>query len=277
LNKIQVTLTVEEGKEIIALGILKHPLLLNSIEKGKVVFKGGTTVSKITEKLLNLPLRISGRITTRGTVSSLKTLNSPHSILLHDGKWKNIDDTIADEIHGFSSNDLIICGANAFDFKGRAALMAGSPGGGNIGKSISSWYSEGASVIIPVGIEKMIPGDLDDIIKRSSRTGKSLSWGMAVGLIPLYGEIFTEVEAIKMLADVDCYVIGAGGLGEAQGSTTLEINGSTDELEKLINTLQDVKSRVLSISGDKESLVECAAICDNCSKHLSCGYKRRVL
>lgn len=277
MDKIQATLTVEEGKELIAYGILKHPVLLNSIEKGKVVFKGGTTVSKITEKLLNIPLRISGRITARGTVSSLKALNSPHSILLHDGKWRNIDDTITDEMHGFSANDLIICGANAFDYKGRAALMAGSPGGGNVGKSMSTWYSEGASVIIPVGIEKMIPGDLDEIIKRSSRTGKSLSWGMAVGLIPIYGELFTEVKAIKMLADVDCFVIGAGGLSEAQGSTTLEIWGQTDELEKVINVLKDVKSRVSSISGDSESLVECSAICENCSRHLSCGYKRRVL
>lgn len=276
LDKLQVSLTVEEGKELISLGIKKHPKFINSIEKGKILFKGGTTVSRITEKLLNVSLRISGRVTSRGTVSSNKIIDSPHSILLYNGKWKNIDETISDEVHGFTNNDLIICGANAFDYKGRAALMAGSPGGGNVGKSMSSWISEGASVLIPVGTEKMIPGDLDEIVKRSSRTGKSISWGMAVGLIPLYGELFTEVEAIKTIADADCFVIGAGGLGEAQGCTTFEIWGVTDELEKLIKIIKNIKTKDLNISGDNESLVECSAICDNCSIHLSCGYKRGV-
>lgn len=277
MDKIQVTLTVEEGKEIIALGILKHALFLKSFDEGKIIFKGGTTVSKITEKLLGVSLRISGRITTRGTVSSLKALDTPHSILLCNNKWNNIDKTIVEEVNGLTKDDLIICGANAFDYKGKAAMMAGSPGGGNPGESLSSWFSEGASVLIPVGIEKMIPGDLDEIIKKSSRTGKSLSWGMAVGLLPIYGEIFTEVEAIKMLADVECFVIGAGGLVGAQGCATLEIWGSEDELDKIIEILIGVKDGALNISGDEQSLVECRAICVNCGRHLSCGYKSRFL
>lgn len=277
MDKIQVTLTVEEGKEIIALGVLKHPLLLNAIDMGKIIFKGGTTVSRITEKLLDLPLKISGRITARGTVSSLKALDTPHSILLYDNKWKNIDNTIVEEVKGFTENDLIICGANAFDYKGRAVMMAGSPGGGNVGQSLSSWVSEGASVLIPVGIEKMVPGDLDEIIKKSNRTGKSLSWGMAVGLLPIYGELVTEVEAIKILADVECFVIGAGGLSSAQGSATLEIWGSRIELDKIIGILKTIKSKTTDISGDPESLIECEAICVNCGRHLSCGYKSNSL
>lgn len=59
MDKIQVTLTVEEGKEIIALGILNHPLLKSALEKGKVLFKGGTTVLKISKKLVDMPFRIS--------------------------------------------------------------------------------------------------------------------------------------------------------------------------------------------------------------------------
>lgn len=277
MNKIQVTLTVEEGKEIIALGILKSPVFMNSFKNGKIVFKGGTTVSKITEKLLGVSLRICGRITSRGTVSSLKALESPHSILFCDGNWKNIDETIVKDVQGLTKNDLILCGANAFDYKGRAALMAGSPGGGNVGQSLSSWYSEGASVIIPVGIEKMIPGDLDEIINKSSRTGKYLSWGMAVGLLPLYGEVYTEIKAIKNLADVDCFAIGAGGLAESQGSTTFEIWGSKIELDKIIDILKIIKGSVTSISGDKDSLDECQAICENCARHLACGYKNKSL
>jgi len=278
MKKAQVTLTVEEGKEIIALGMLNHPILIDTMKNGKILFKGGTTVSKITEKLLGVELKISGRITPRGTVASKDIVEGAHSIVYNKGKWSNIDDKILDEVSKFTHKDLIICGANAFDNNGNAAIMAGSPGGGAVGQSLSAWYTEGAKVIIPVGIEKMIPGDLREIIKKSGRTGKSLSWGMSVGLMPLYGELFTEIEAIKTLADVDCFPIGAGGLENAQGSITLEIHSSTDdEYKKIIRILADVKSKEHKISGIEDSLVECEAICDNCRRHIGCGYKSKKI
>lgn len=278
MYKLQVTLTVEEGKEIIALGILNHPTVIDSIKNGKILFKGGTTVSKITEKLLGVSLRISGRITTRGTVSSKNIIEGAHSIIYNKGQWWNVDESIVEETSKFTHKDLIICGANAFDNNGNAAIMAGSPGGGKVGQSLSSWYTEGAKVIIPVGIEKIIPGDLSEIIKRSSRSGKALSWGMAVGLMPIKGELFTEIEAIKTLADVECFPIGAGGLGEAQGSSTLEIITSSDEeYEKIIKILKEIKLKDIAVGGLKDSLLECEAICDNCNRHIGCGYKSKKL
>jgi len=277
MKKIQITLTVEEGKEIIALGMLNHPIFKNTIDNGKILFKGGTTVSKITEKLLKVPLRISGRITQRGTVASKATLKEAHSILYHNREWKGVDADIVAEVAKFTDKDLIICSANAIDNYGNAALMAGSVGGGLVGQSLSSWYTEGAKVIIPVGLEKIVPGNLSEIINKTGRRDKSISWGMSVGLMPLYGEIFTEIEAIKTLADVDCFPIGAGGLGMAQGSITLEIHApSNEEYEKILEILKTIKTKPIGISGLEDSLEECEAICDNCSKHIGCGYKSKV-
>lgn len=278
MKKLQVTLTVEEGKEIIALGLLKHPIFVNAKEKGRILFKGGTTVSKITEKMIDVPLRISGRITQRGTVSSKDIVEGPHSIIYSKGNWTDVDDNIVERVQRFSKNDLVICGANAIDYKGNAALMAGSPGRGNVGRSLSSWYTEGAKIIIPAGIEKMIPGDLDEIINKTGRRGKLIAWGMSVGLMPLKGELFTEVEAIKQLAKVDCFAIGAGGLGDAQGSITLEIwSPNREEFDKIVKVLKGVKSGDKEVSGIKDSLIECEAICENCTRHIGCGYKTKLL
>lgn len=47
MKHIQVTLTPEEGKEIISLGMLKHPLLISAIKNNRTLFKGGTTVSRL--------------------------------------------------------------------------------------------------------------------------------------------------------------------------------------------------------------------------------------
>lgn len=277
VEKIQITLTVEEAKEVISLGVMNHLSFLNSRQKGAILFKGGTTVSKITERLLDIPLRISGRITRRGTVSSLYPSKSPHSILLRGDSWQNIDDNITEIASKLTSEDLIITGANAIDVFGNAVMMAGSVGGGNPGQSLSTWYTEGVSVLIAVGSEKLIPGNLNDIIRRSGRTGKRVAWGMAVGLMPVIGEIFTEVEAIKRLAEVDAYIIGAGGIGEAQGSATIEITGSLSELDRLLKILEKIKQTESKVGGNQETLIECEAICENCQRHLACGYKKGIL
>ena len=145
---------------------------------------------------------------------------------------------MVEEVQKFGRNDLIVCGANAFDANARAALMAGSSGGGIVGQSISAWYSEGAQILIPVGIEKMIPGNLDEIIRKCGKKGQIPILGNGSRPHPLYGEIFTEVEAIKRLAHVDCFPIGAGGLGQAQGSITLEIWGEEGELDKIIDIVK---------------------------------------
>jgi hypothetical protein len=273
MKKIQFTLTVEEGKQIIAMGTCEHPLFKRSLSNSRIILKGGTTVSRIAEIIAGIPLKISGRISKRGTMASVGKTQAPHSIIIEKGKWLNVDEDIVKLSQTMGGNDLVVCGANAFDSQGRAAMITGSAGGSNPGASLSFWYSEGVPMLIPVGIEKMIPGNLDEIISRTGRRGKDLSWGMAVGLLPLKGEIITEIEAVRLLTGVECQAIGAGGLFEAQGSVTLEAWGEDIKIDNLIEIIKKIKCENIKVSGDPESLKECAPICDPCKRHLSCGYR----
>lgn len=273
MEKIQVTLLVEESKELIARAVVRHKAVQESLKNGKLVFKGGTTVSRISEKLVGVPLRICGRITERGAASSLKSNGHPHTLLLEGGIIKNIDDCMGSEYEKLSCHDTVIIGANAIDVFGNAAMMAGSPGGGDVGRNMSFLSTEGVRVLVPVGLEKLIPGNLNEAVSRSSRKGLSLSYGMSVGLFPVHGEIITEVEAIKLLADVECHVIGAGGLGNAKGSVTLEIWGHDWSVAAIHEIIRDIKSSELRASGEAVSLIECAAPCSSCGRHLACGYK----
>ena len=68
--KVQFTLTVAEGKRLIARGIASLPEVRKAMAEGLILLKGGTTVSALSEELCGMPLRISGRITPRGTVSA---------------------------------------------------------------------------------------------------------------------------------------------------------------------------------------------------------------
>ena len=69
MEHIQFTLTVEEGKALLARGVMQHPRFIEAQQTGKILLKGGTTVSRVAELAIGTPLRISGRITSRGTVS----------------------------------------------------------------------------------------------------------------------------------------------------------------------------------------------------------------
>jgi hypothetical protein len=277
MSKIQVTFTVEESKELIARAIVKHPYIHHSLKNGAIVLKGGTTVSKISEKMVGIPLRICGRISERGTVSVWKETEYPHTLLIKDGKYENIDNYLLEKTMNLGPDDLIVCSANAFDSKRTAVMMAGSSGGGSTGLSMSHWYTEGVKVIIPVGLEKLVPGNLDESILRASRRKVDFSNGMSIGLLPLPGELFTEIEAFRIFGDVDVHVIGAGGIFGANGSFTFLIEGDKNEIIRIIDLVKEIKNSHPQVSGEANSLKECSYPTDRCAYHEGCSYKTGTL
>ncbi|WP_434630689.1 hypothetical protein [Thermoanaerobacterium thermosaccharolyticum] len=271
--KAQFTVTVNAGKWLIAKAITKIPEVQKAFKNGRIILKGGTTVSCVAEELIGMKLRISGRITPRGTVGSFESVEVPHSILIEKDKWENIDDCFMEKILGLKPDDVMIIGANAIDTEGNAAIMAGSPGGGNPGKSIAALTTEGVNTIIAAGLEKLIPGRIPDITRKCGRKVCDFAMGMSVGLIPVYGRIVTEVDAIKILGDVDVTVIGKGGINGAEGSTTIIIEGSEESIKKIGKEVFEASNKYLS--GNKESLKECKPGSPGCSYHLSCCYSHK--
>jgi hypothetical protein len=98
--------------------------------------------------------------------------------------------------------------------------------------------------------------------------------GMAVGLIPIPGCLISELEALSILADVESCIIGRGGVGGGEGSTTLVISGEKTEVLKIVEMISsqgDVKE-----SGVKGSLDECFRGGPGCKTHLACRYRDRL-
>jgi 6-phosphogluconate dehydrogenase len=111
------------------------------------LLKGGTTVSVIAEELVEIPLRICGRISKRGIVTSqIVSGKHPHSILVEKGKLKNIDDSVVEVVKNFRRGDIIIISGNAQDSQKNVGLMARSVSGGNPGIAVSGMLTEGAEV-----------------------------------------------------------------------------------------------------------------------------------
>jgi hypothetical protein len=268
----QITLTVHEAKRIIAKGITQIPEVQEALKSGKVFLKGGTTVSAVSEELVGTPLRICGRITSQGAKMAQNVTQGFHCALIEGGKLLDVDARLQKTVDELSADDVAIFGANAIDIYGNAAMMYGAPLGGGPGRVISGIMAELSNIIIAVGLEKLIPGCLTDIIARTGHKDIEIAMGMPAGLTPITGNIITEKEAISLLADVDCTVIGMGGISGAEGSTTMVIEGRREEVERAFAIAASVKGT--DVSGQKESLPECDSPHEHCKLHRACIYKQ---
>ncbi len=270
----QISLTVAEAKRLIARAVAGLPEVRSALKAGKVLLKGGTTVSAVAEIIAGTPLRISGRISARGTMASgSDDTTTPHSIVVESGRWRNVDQTIAEEAAHLGPHDVAVIGANAVDAEGRAAMMAGAEAGGNPGAAMSALWSEGATVIIAVGLEKLIPGSIEDAVRAAGRKRPWRALGMAVGLIPLVGRVVTELDAVRLLGRVEAQVIGRGGIDGGQGSTVLAIRGEPAAVRRVFSLVESLKGA--SESGVESSLAECRPGGPRCRLHPGCLYKRR--
>jgi hypothetical protein len=274
IDQIQFTLTVNTGKWIIAKALSEKKEIKEAISEGRVLLFGGTTVSAISELLTGKPLRISGRISKRGTVTAYKKIvEKPHTLMIHKGHCNNIEQNsnIDNILKEFGHGDYIITGANGFDKDGNALLMSGGYGLGTRRNLLAPIYTEGGKIIITAGLEKLIPGSIRDVINNTGHNLSSWSMGSSVGVVPIIGEIFTEIEAVHTLTGNNPIAIGRGGINGAEGSTTFVLKGEKNKLDYFKKIIKWAANK--DISGVRESFLECTPGVKACSRHKACCYK----
>ena len=271
-HHIQVSLTPGEAKRIIAEAIAALPEVALARENGRILLKGGTTVSAVSEALSGPLLRISGRISARGALTAVSAApENPHCLLLEKGQMRNVDSDLPEVVKSLRPGDLVVVGANAVDSEDNAAMMAGAEGGGPPGDIWTAISTEGASVIVAAGLEKLIPGTIREATIAARRKGVDKSVGMAVGLMPLYGRLITEKSALELLAMVKATVIGKGGVFGGEGSTVLAVEGEAEEVDKIFRLVFELKGS--GISAVPDSIPECTGPNPRCAGHLACVYK----
>ncbi len=268
----QVVVSVSAAKRLIALAVYGMPEVLAARERGKLVLKAGTTVAALAELFGVAPLRIGGRITPDGARTAKVLVEAPHYVLVEGGRWRCIDHCLDEELAAMGPDDVFVTGANALDMYGTAGLMAGLAGGGAVGKALSMICSEGIRTIIAVGLEKLIPGSIADVSRKAGRRRIDRSMGMAVGLLPLFGRVVTERDALEMLTGAAVTVIGAGGLGGAEGATTMLVEGTGEQVDRAFDLVKAQADR--STAGAAESLVSCGEGGYYCARHAGCIYRR---
>lgn len=235
---IQVILTPASGKRLIAKALVAHPSVQAALKSDIVAIVAGTTNGYVAEEILKDIGQAEGfsrRRFLRGIVLPPwhKTTEDgrlpdesgfPGDVIIVNGVWQR-GKTIFDVIDDLSEGDVILKGANALDLARRqAAILIGHFKGGTTSVILQAVVGRRVQLILPVGLEKRVPGDLMDLAARLNAPGAS-----GYRLLPVPGEMFTEIDAIRLLTGAEAEMIAAGGVGGAEGSVWLAISGNDDQ------------------------------------------------
>ncbi|MFQ6088947.1 MAG: hypothetical protein ACE5K0_08615 [Candidatus Methanofastidiosia archaeon] len=211
-----------------------------AMSKGIVAIARGTTTGMIVEEILGDFERanyVAGCIRPQRLCLSL-TRDTLPEVAFVDGAMKEIPTSKI--VREMKKGDVFIKSANALDPEFRAGVFLGNLVGGTMGTTLGTIYAKGIELLIPVGLEKMIPTRIDEASKRAGILKVSYSTGMPVGLFPVRGVVVTEIQALESFGNVEVTPIGAGGVRGAEGSVVFSISGEKKEVLKVIERVKGV-------------------------------------
>jgi hypothetical protein len=235
-----VLLTPAESKRLIGKAVAALPEVRNAFQRGRLIIARGTTdafvAEEITGESVDKSYYASG-IVTKGKLGTVPLEERQGPFGFKEGKPANPDELIKE----FEPDDVFIKGANAVDRDGVAGIFMANPYGGTIGGVLPIVAARGSHLIMPVGLEKLIPSVIEASRKCGNRTFKYTD-GMAVGLMPVVnGKVVTEVQAIKVLTGATATHVGSGGVGGWEGCVTLVLEGSEETVKRAWDLVQSIK------------------------------------
>jgi hypothetical protein len=214
----------DASKRLIAKGVVNAGPVRSALEQGVLVVVAGSTNGYVARELLGdgFPRRdfLRGYLGPKAERGRF-----PGDVVMRAGSWdegKTIFDVAAD----LGPQDVILKGANALDYaRGQAAVLVAHPKGGTALVAMEAVVGRRVGLLVPVGLEKMVCGDLPQVSRRLNAPGRT-----GLRLLPLPGSVFTEIEALGTLADVSAELIAAGGIDGWEGAVLLNVEGDAEAM-----------------------------------------------
>lgn len=243
--RAQFTLTSSESKRLIAKGVKALPSIQKALSDHTIILAGGTTNGFLVEEILGESIEEKSTYTvgivTDGKTGVSKEENRIHPYVISKGK------SLAKEIHWkeylpqIKPGDVFIKGGNAVDHTGLAAVLVSNPMGGTIGAAQGPLYARGIELVVPIGLEKLVP-DVREAVEFMSVAPVDEALGDKVALIPMLGAtVVTEITALETLFKVKAKCIGAGGVTGSEGAVILVIDGTETEVQKALEEIRALK------------------------------------
>jgi hypothetical protein len=235
----QYLMTTAMGKRLIGKAMAVHPAIQRVLAGGTLVIVAGTTNGYVAEEVLQSLGQADGfsrvgfrRGITVAPGSEAVRADFPGDVVLADGQWQR-GKTIFDVADDLKAGDVVLKGANAFDARGQAAVLVGHPKGGTILAALAAVVGRRVQLIVPVGLEKRVFEDVNVLALRCNAPDAEGS-----RLLPMPGQVFTELDALDLLTGAQACLFAAGGVYGAEGAVWLGVTGSVEQLERAAELLK---------------------------------------
>jgi hypothetical protein len=247
----QFVLTTASGKRLIAKALAAHPTISAALESGVLVIVAGTTNGYVAEEVfakISQGNDFTKRRFFRGITlppsppkasggASADEGRFPGDVVISKGRWLQ-GKTIFDVVDDLKEGDIILKGANAVDLdRRRAAILIGDPKAGTIGAAMQAVVGRRVRLIVPVGLEKRIATDLDTLAAKLNAPGSD-----GPRFWPVPGQVFTELDALTLLTGATAELVAAGGVGGAEGSIRIAVEGTPEQLEAAASLIKSIRS-----------------------------------
>ena len=240
----QYVVTPAMGKRLIGKAMVVHEAIQAVLKAGTLVVIAGTTNGYVAEEILAATGQANG-FTRKGFRRGIvvppgfdwKTVDAEFAgdVVLVDGKWRK-GKTIFDVADDLRAGDVVLKGANALDVAaGRAAVYVGDPQGGTVLAAATAAVGRRVRLIVPVGLEKRVCGDIADVAARVNAPDTQ-----GPGMFAMPGETFTELDAVTALTGARAHLLAGGGVYGAEGAVWLGITGTTRQIQTADELLQSL-------------------------------------
>jgi len=248
-----------ESKRFIAKAVAQLPEVQQARTDGEIVIGHGGTNAYVAEEIYGVcPDRdkfLSGLIIHR-TLCVTQAEDKPPLLVLRRGVRVPPGPTMDETLKNFGRDSVFIKGANAVDPDGNVGVFVANPAGGTMGWSYGILSARGSHFVVPVGLEKLVPS-----VRAAARScGQDTFYycqGIRIGMVPVMNaRVVTELDAFRILFDLEAVHIGGGGSADSEGSVVVVAHGDKAPLDRAITLIESIKGEV--------SLHPKKSLCTNC-------------
>lgn len=231
-----------ESKRLIARAVVGLTEVQHAYADARLVVANGTSNAFVLEELTGervAPHRFSIGMVADGLLTMSAKEDRVPSRFFHKGQIVEMESR--DFLKTLERGDVVIKGANAVDLAGNAGVLVGNETGGTIGALLGIACVRGIPIIMPVGLEKLIPS-VPEAAAGWGQLTLSYAMGLPCWLTPVTtGLVITEIQALGLLAGVSGRLVASGGVGGSEGAVVILIEGYEENIAKAVEVSTAVK------------------------------------
>ena len=239
------SLTTWESKRLIGRAVARMPEVVHALAHAEIMISHGTTDVYVAEEILgHCPARerfVSGQI-INGTLCATAPEEKPRMIRIARGEIvPPAPGDLTATLKDWDASCIFIKGANAVDPEFNAGIFNAHPGAGTIGFAYGYICGLGITLVVPVGLEKLVPS-VKAAANLLGHTRVDYFSGLKIGMTPLINaRVVTEIQACEILFGLPATHVGGGGVGGSEGSVVIVVDGEDAAVEAAIAEINTIK------------------------------------